>query len=338
MRKIKVPEAERLPSGSYRCRVMVGGKSKSFTGLTKREAEQAALEYKMGMMEEETQKPEITIRKAIDAYLDFKGSTLSPSTIRGHRIKQRCYLQAIMDIPLPTLSLTTVQKAINAETCSPKTLRETWALIRPALKRYGVTYDVSLPTVQSDEHAFLTADEIPVFLDAAKGAKYELAFLLALHSLRVSEILGLKWENVDLRKETITVRGATLLDENNQIINKQTNKNLSSRRTVPIMIPRLVELLKEAEHVGEYVVEANPNSIRAASSKICRAANLPEVGTHGLRHSFCSLAYKLGISEKVTMQLGGWSDYNTMRKIYTHIAKTDIDESVQQIKNFFSTT
>lgn len=335
MRKIKVPEAERLPSGSYRCRVMVNGKSKSITGPTKREAEQAALEYKMGMMEE-AQKPEITIRKAIDAYLDFKGSALSPSTIRGHRIKQRCYLQTIMDVPLPALDLATVQKAINAETCSPKTLRETWALIRPALKRYGVTYEVSLPTIQSDEHAFLTADEIPIFLDAARGAKYELAFLLALHSLRVSEILGLKWENVDLRKEQITVRGATLFDENNQLVNKQTNKNQSSRRTVPIMIPRLAELLREADHTKEYVVEANPNSIRAASNKICRTANLPKVGTHGLRHSFCSLAYKLGIPEKVTMQLGGWADYNTMRKIYTHIAKTDIAESIQQMRKFFS--
>lgn len=336
MRKVKVPEAERLPSGSYRCRVMVNGKSKSFTGTTKREAEQAALEYKMGMLEEETQKPEVTIRKAIDEYIEFKGISLSPATIRGHRIKQRCYLQSIMDIPISKLTLSAVQKAINAEPHSPKTIRETWALIRPALKRYGIAYDVSLPAVQSDEHAFLTANEIPVFLEAAKGTKYELAFLLALHSLRVSEILGLNWGNIDQEKGTITVRGATLFDENNHLINKPTNKNRSSRRTVPIMIPRLSELLSEAEKTGEYVVEANPNSIRAAANKICRSVNLPEVGTHGLRHSFCSLAYKLKIPEKVTMQLGGWSDYNTMRKIYTHIAKSDVDESVQQIKNYFS--
>ena len=336
MKKIKVPEAEKLPSGSYRCRVMVNGQKKSFTAPTKREAEQAALEYKIGLLAEENEKPEITIRKAIDEYLTLKSGVLSPASVRGHRIKQRCYLQSIMDIPLSELSVSAIQQAINTEKCSQKTIRETWALIRPALKRYGVSYDVSLPAVQSDEHAFLSAEEIPVFLKEAEGSKYEIAFLLALHSLRVSEILGLRWENVDLEKQSITVRGATLFDENNKLVNKPTNKNRSSRRTIPIMIPRLFQLLSDAERTSEFVVIANPNSIRASANKICRKANLPEVGTHGLRHSFCSLAYKLGISEKVTMQLGGWSDYGTMRKIYTHIAQADISDSVQQIKNFFA--
>lgn len=336
MKKVKVPEAEKLPSGSYRCRVMVNGQKKSFTALTKREAEQAALEYKIGLLAEENEKPEITIRKAIDEYLALKSGVLSPASVRGHRIKQRCYLQGIMDTPLSKLSAAAIQQEINSEKCSPKTIRETWALIRPAIKRYGVSYDVSLPAVQSDEHAFLSADEIPVFLKEAEGSKYEIAFLLALHSLRVSEILGLRWENVDLKKQSITVRGATLFDENNKLVNKPTNKNRSSRRTIPIMIPRLLQLLSDAERTSEFVVIANPNSIRASANKICRKANLPEVGTHGLRHSFCSLAYKLGISEKVTMQLGGWSDYGTMRKIYTHIAQADISDSVQQIKNFFA--
>lgn len=336
MKKVKVPEAERLPSGSYRCRVMVNRQKKSFTAPTKREAEQAALEYKIGLLAEENEKPEITIRKAIDEYLTLKSGALSPASVRGHRIKQRCYLQSIIDTPLSKLSAAAIQQAINDEKCSPKTIRETWALIRPAIKRYGVSYDVSLPAVQSDEHAFLSADEIPVFLKEAEGSKYEIAFLLALHSLRVSEILGLRWENVDLEKQSITVRGATLFDENNKLVNKPTNKNRSSRRTIPIMIPRLSQLLSDAERTGEFIVIANPNSIRASANKICRKANLPEVGTHGLRHSFCSLAYKLGISEKVTMQLGGWSDYGTMRKIYTHIAQADISDSVQQIKNFFA--
>ena len=49
MKKVKVPEAEKLPSGSFRCRVMVNGQKKSFTAPTKREAEQAAMEYKLGL-------------------------------------------------------------------------------------------------------------------------------------------------------------------------------------------------------------------------------------------------------------------------------------------------
>lgn len=67
-----------------------------------------------------------------------------------------------------------------------------------------------------------------------------------------------------------------------------------------------------------------------------RANSLPEVGVQGLRHSFASLAYHLKLSEQETMQLGGWSDYKTMRKIYTHLAKVDRLKAENKITSFFS--
>ena len=36
------------------------------------------------------------------------------------------------------------------------------------------------------------------------------------------------------------------------------------------------------------------------------------------------------------MQIGGWSDFETMRKIYTHIARSDVSKYTKSIESFFS--
>jgi integrase len=73
----------------------------------------------------------------------------------------------------------------------------------------------------------------------------------------------------------------------------------------------------------------------ARINAVCRKNDLPEIGMHGLRHSFASLAYHLKISEKIAMQIGGWADATTMHKIYTHIGKADILKSENLLKEFF---
>ncbi|MGM9550390.1 MAG: tyrosine-type recombinase/integrase [Faecousia sp.] len=59
------------------------------------------------------------------------------------------------------------------------------------------------------------------------------------------------------------------------------------------------------------------------------------MGNHGLRHSFASLAYHLGIPEKIAMEIGGWEDSKVMHDIYTHLAKKDIAKRSQEFSDFF---
>ena len=63
MKKIKVPEAELLPSGAYRCRVMVCGISKTFTGDNPDVIENLALKFKLGVLKEsQAAKPSSALR------------------------------------------------------------------------------------------------------------------------------------------------------------------------------------------------------------------------------------------------------------------------------------
>ena len=230
-------------------------------------------------------------------------------------------------------------RAINAEAskCSPKTLKNAWGFISSVLKKRLKMNPplVTLPQIPPNERPFLSAEQIKVFVGAVKGTEVEIPALLGLSSLRRSEICGLRWENVDLKKRLIHVKGAAVFDSDNVFVQKKTNKNQSSSRTVPIMMDELYDALKREKKKEGLVCDTHPNVLRDRINRICKLNDLPLVGVHGLRHSFASLAKHLGMPEQLTMQIGGWSDYQTMRKIYTHVSAKDAEFYKNEMTNFY---
>ena len=82
-------------------------------------------------------------------------------------------------------------------------------------------------------------------------------------------------------------------------------------------------------------MNCNPNTIWRRINRICEANNLPKVGVHGLRRSFCSLAYHLNWSEQRTMDVGGWDDLKTVHDFYLHEAQKDKDKSTNRMRKFY---
>ena len=102
------------------------------------------------------------------------------------------------------------------------------------------------------------------------------------------------------------------------------------------MIPELLAALEAVEDKSGPVVRCNPNTIYHQINRVCARNGLPRVGTHGLRHSFASLGYHLGVPELEMMQLGGWADNQTMIRIYTHIANADRVRAENAMAGFFT--
>ena len=233
------------------------------------------------------------------------------------------------------------QTIINREAkeCSPKSLKNAWGFIRSVIKENVGSYppDVKLPSIAPAEKAFLTPEQIKIFVAAVKDTKYAIPCLLALSSLRASEIEALDWKDIPQRPKFIKVSGAVVLNDKNQKVKKEQNKNASSKRNVPIMMPELAEAIERERKPFGPVMTYHQNSLRCAIKKICEENDLPNVGIHGLRHSFASLAYHLQIPEKIVMEIGGWSDTATMHNIYTHIAKADITRYQTAMTEFYRT-
>ncbi len=164
-----------------------------------------------------------------------------------------------------------------------------------------------------------------------------MAMLLGLHSLRMSEIRALRFpDSFDMKKGSIFVSGAVVRDEHNKEVFKQRNKTRQSARTVPIMIPRLRELLEAQSKDGYIVTQAN-STINRHIRTIAEQQGLPNITEHCLRHSFASLGYHLRLSEIEVMSMGGWSDSSTVHDIYLHLAQRDRLKAENKMAKFYRT-
>ena len=303
---------------------------------TEAEAKAKAVAIRAGFVDVKKRPSAVTLEKAIDNYIEVRSNVLSPSTLVGYKSVKKNRFKSVMQCPVADIK--DWQGVINAEAaiCSPKTVKNAWGLIRPAIEAAGVELPkVKLPQLVPKEPVFLTPEQISVFVTAVKGTPVEIPALLGLHSLRRSEIAALDWANIDLRKRIIKVSGAVVPGENWTLVEKPTNKNSASTRTVPIMIPELYDALKAVPDKSGKVVTCYISTIYDWVNKVCDENNLPRLGVHGLRHSFASLAYHVRMSEQAAMQIGGWSDYATMRKIYTHLSTQDISAAANSMSKFY---
>lgn len=331
-----IPTARQLPSGTWFIQLRLDGRSIPISGKTEDEVVATAMAIKAGIIKAKKAPSRLKLTQAIDSYIESRVNALSPSTVRGYRAIQKGRFKTMMQRDISAITQEQWQRAVNAEAklCSAKTLLNAWRFVQSVIREStGENINVRLPQVKPNEHPYLTPKQIPVFVDAIKGTSIEIPALLALSSLRRSELLNLKWENIDLENGIINVSGAAVFGEKG-LVRRELNKNNSSTRIVPI-IPPLKAALNAAERKGEYVVTLSPSALFQRINSICVKNDLPKVGIHGLRHSFASLAYHLGLPEKVTMEIGGWTNDQTMRKIYTHIAKSDISERAKELAKFF---
>ena len=337
--EIKLPKIQQLPSGSWRTRIYMDGRTVSITKPTYDECAAEYLAMKHGVIEAKAapQKRGMTLADALDKYIADRKGFKSPSTIYAYESYRKQRFQSMMRADIYETTDDQWQTAIRreAKSLSPKYIKNVWMLISAAIfEETGRRPRVTLPEKEHNEKPFLDPDQIPVFLQAVKGESIEIAALLELSSLRRSEMLPLTWDKIDFKNEIIYVQGARVAGDGGKLVHKKQNKNDSSRRTVPIIAP-LMEALKAVDRKEGYVVTLTGGWICTRINEICAANGLPKVGNHGLRHSFASLAYHLQIPEKIAMEIGGWADDGTMHKIYTHLTQKDIAKRSQDFQNFF---
>ncbi|NLU24114.1 MAG: site-specific integrase [Clostridiales bacterium] len=335
---MKIPKARKLPSGSWFIQLRIDGQSVPVTAQTERECKRRAelLKAECRNGKKIDVSASMTLSRAIDQYIKNRDGILSPSTIYGYRIIQRTRFKTAMGKKMTSSGWKSLCNA-EAKICSSKTLKNAYRFICSVLRENGIQPEhVNLPQVVPAERPWLDHEQILTFLDAVRGEKCEMPALLALHSLRRSEILALDInENISTEFNRIIVKGAVVPDDNKKMVYKATNKNTSSARIVPIMIPRLSELAKEYRLAGLKITSCTPNATYTQINKACRENGLPEVGWHGLRHSFASLAYHVGMSELEAMEIGGWADQTTMHRIYTHLAQADKTLAENKMAQFY---
>ena len=189
---------------------------------------------------------------------------------------------------------------------------------------------VERPRVPRKEFRVLDADEARRLLEAAKGDRLEALLVLALTTgMRQGELLGLQWEDVDLKNGTIYVR-RTLLEVDGRLTTGETKSGRNRRLDLPkIAVEALREHRKRmmAEgHPGPWVfcdTKGGPirknNLIRRWFKPLLEKAGLPEIRFHDLRHTAATLLLTLGVHPKVVQERLGHSQISVTLDTYSHV-------------------
>lgn len=335
---MKIPKVERLPSGNYFCRLRLNGVSIPITAESQAECERLAYlkksEWNAGKSRIQKTPKETTLAECCNKYIARYSKTLSPSTVDRYKVYVQCRFKDYMDKPLGEIKW---QRMIDDELAkvSEKSVYNAWGLVRPSLKLAGYPVpDVKLASVPVKDISFLQPEEIKKFCQTVKGRPYEIAALIELHGLRLSEMKALTWDDIDLQNKVIHVRGAYVKGPDGYV-DKQTNKNKTSTRPVPIMIPQLEQALKKVKKKEGRVVTISTSVLRRDVKRACKIAGVTEVSNHGLRHSFASLCFYLKIPMEQIQKWGGWSNDATLRKIYIHLAASAETEHKAAFTGFF---
>lgn len=332
--EIKVPKPTKLPSGKWNIYLRAEGQSVTEDSEEKCIAKAKAI--RAGWIEQKKVLPKLSVSDAIGKYIQSNDAILSPSTLYGYRKIQKNHFKSYQTIDINTVDW---QKAINEEAkhYAPKSLQNAWGLVAKTMRFHGIQPpNVSLPAKQSKELPWLNYHQIQTFLQAIYNQSCEMAALLALHSLRRSELLAITPSKVD--SQGIHVDGAKVYTEH-RFVEKPTNKTKASKRIIPIMIPRLQELFASSNvKSGEPYMQQYHHTAYKQINKICEENGLPKVGYHGLRRSFASLAYHLGWSERQAMAIGGWDDWQTMHKIYIKLDESDLADAAEKMRSFYNFT
>lgn len=334
--EIKIPSPRKLPSGRWR--IYLDAEKQSVTEKTKDLCISKAKAIRAGFVETKKQLPKMTYRQAILKMMEEKKGIVSPSTIRGYGTVERNAFKDCMDCDIS--KQLDWQAAISHEVTlvSPKTVCNRWDVVSTAMRYVGIEPPiVQLPKFKKGGQPYLDYEQIQEFIPSIRGKPCELPALLALHSLRVSELVDLRRKDIIIKQNgdaIIRVSGARVPNENNQLVEKSTNKTNLSCREIPVVIPRLLEIIPDVAQ-DDFIIQCNPKTIGRQINAVCDTLGFPHVAAHGLRRSFASLGYHLGWPELRIMSFGGWADYKTVHQHYIHEAQKDKDSHSDSMKKFY---
>ena len=287
-------------------------------------------------------------------WLPGKKLTLATSTYRGYLRKTQLHI-------LPTLGRIGIRRLRphhleklydhmlhpdGHPARAPKTVYDVHLIIRGALddavRRGLISRNVALvahaPRLRSipkiEQHPW-TAEQLQTFLRGAAGHRlFPALWLAATTGVRRSELLGLRWEDIDLKSATMSInRGLLAIGYE---LHESRGKTRNSRRRIDLD-PTTVSILEawrtwqSAEHAAVGVHDPgwvftdahgqpiHPHAISQAFERIARRAMIPVIRLHDLRHTHATLLIKAGVPAKVVSERLGHATSTFTIETYQHV-------------------
>lgn len=293
-----------------------------------------------------------------------------PKTYRTYEQMVRLYLKpSLGHLRLAKLTAPQIQALINRLTVeggakdesgrgtplSPKTVRDARGVLRSALQtawresliRENPALKVTVPKAEQREAVYLAAEEAVRLIESSRahylGPMIEVAVMTGL---RLGEVTGLTWSDLDLDLATLRVRRQLQKVEGEFVLKSLKTRNSKRTLSLPtqgidaLRDQRARQLVMEAERKGKGpfnplgLVFTNPEgkpldgpNVDDSLKILCRKAKVREVSFHKLRHTAATHLASAGVPLAVVKDVLGHSAIGLTANLYSHAVPAALQQA-----------
>ena len=198
-----------------------------------------------------------------------------------------------------------------------------------------------------------TPEELRAFFGSTKEDRHgALWFVYAATGMRRGEALGLRWEDVDLKRNELHVR-RSLVTVGHTVVETEP-KTASGFRTIGIDTATVAQLKQHraAQHQDRLLAgpawtdsdavfsdelgqTLHPNNVGAAFRSAVRKTSLPRIRLHDLRHGWATMALMQGVPAKVASQRLGHSSVAFTLDTYSHVLPEMQIDAAERVAELF---
>lgn len=304
-----------------------------------------------------------TMATFLDRWLATVKPTIRPKTFKSYEmIVQRHLVPALGRVKVEKVTQQHVQELMVAKTGEGLSVTNIRNVLRAALNQAmrwdlvarNVASLVKPPAAQQYEPIILGKEQAGRLLGVIEGDRLYALYALALSlGLRQGEVLGLRWEDVDLDRGRIMVRRQLQVIDGVQQLTEPKSK--TSRRTIPLPTS-LIEILRlhRKRQLEERILAGgrwqsqwdlvfttpigtplDDSNLRKHFKDALKTAGLPEMRFHDMRHSAASMLAALGVHPSVAQRILGHANISTTLAIYTHVEQVAMREATDLMDGLF---
>ena len=287
------------------------------------------------------EKHNLQLADVFDLWLENQKCRCATSTYQSYVDVVKRVWGSLSSVPIEDISLFSIQIEINKLTyrgLSPATIKRYYYCLRASLelaKLYGyIVYnpaeEAKLPKKQQQSELCILqeyeTEKLFAVLEDEPSIWKHFISLAYCSGLRRGELIALKVEDCDFRKNKIYVRRAGFYDKQKKCMVEKAPKSLRSYRSVYVD-PNLMAAIRcyaAAKGPQDYLFSFNGNIMHGETVthyfyRLCRKAGIARRGFHTLRHTHASFLLSCGCSlQAVSARLGHASLTTTQRYIHVY--------------------
>ena len=257
-----------------------------------------------------------TVGRLSAIFLEDMEGSVKPSTLACYRRNIQCHiLPALGECVAAELTAAEINDYIQRlqEDYSPKLVREVGGLLLRIVGMAGVGYgeDVTLPKVRQKAVEVFTEPELKQMgqVILRRPDRTGVGVLLTAYTgLRLGELCGLQWQDVDGGGTCLTV---------------QPPKTENSERWIPIPKEMLRMLKPETKQPDSYLLTGgeivpDPRAMQYRYKALLERCGVRYRNFHCLRHSYATRCVERGVDVKSVSELLGHADVRTTLRLYVH--------------------